>query len=107
MYFTKLVRFFVVPKCNEFELISKIIIISGLGLFESYVTNIYPYAAGFVYPVAMIAQTCSAYLTMAVTIERYIAVCWPLKARFLCTIGRAKMAVGAVVSFAVIYNIPR
>ena len=80
---------------------------TGLSLFESYVVNVYPYAAAFVYPIAMIAQTASAYLTLAVTIERYLAVCWPLKARHLCTIGRAKMAVASVVGFALVYNIPR
>ncbi len=61
----------------------------------------------FVYPIALIAQTGSAYLTMAVTVERYLAVCWPLRARSICTIGRAKMAVAVVLSFAIIYNVPR
>ena len=80
---------------------------TGWALFEVYFQSIYPYAVPFVYPVALIAQTGSAYLTLAVTIERYVAVCWPLRARSLCTIGRAKTAVCVMVSFAVIYNIPR
>ena len=56
---------------------------------------------------ALIAQTCSVYVTMAVTIERYLAVCWPLKARSICTIGKAKTVIVSVAGFAVIYNIPR
>jgi hypothetical protein len=40
---------------------------------------------GFVYPIALCCQTGSAYLTLAVTLERYVAVCWSLKARHLCT----------------------
>jgi hypothetical protein len=75
--------------------------------FQGYYWHIYPYAVPFVYPVALIAQTGSAYLTMAVTMERYIAVCWPLRARSLCTIGRAKTAVGVVTGCAITYNVPR
>ena len=48
-------------------------------------SHIYPYILPYVYAVGMIAQTGSCYLTLAVTIERYLAVCWSLKARHLCT----------------------
>ncbi len=80
---------------------------TGWALFEAYYNQVYPYLVRFVYPIAMVAQTGSAYLTMAVTVERYLAVCWPLKARSICTIGRAKTAVGCVTGFAIVYNIPR
>ena len=80
---------------------------TGWVVFETYFLTIYPHIVPFVYPVALTAQTCSAYLTMAVTVERYLAVCWPLKARSICTIGKAKTAIGSVAGFAVIYNIPR
>ena len=61
----------------------------------------------FLYPFGMIAQTGSAYLTLAVTVERYVAVCQPLKARYLCTYGRAKIYVAVIVLFAALYNVPR
>lgn len=80
---------------------------TGWLVFKAYSDIIYPYVVPFVYPIAMTAQTGSAYLTMSVTVERYLAVCWPLKARSICTIGRAKTAVGCVAGFAVVYNIPR
>ena len=80
---------------------------TGWTIFEFYNDHIYPFAIPFIYPVAIIAQTGSAYLTVTVTIERYMAVCWPLKARSICTIGRAKTAVGCVAAFAILYNIPR
>ena len=54
-------------------------------VFTYYYLHIYPKAVGFVYPIALCCQTGSAYLTLAVTLERYIAVCWSLKARHLCT----------------------
>ena len=55
----------------------------------------------------MIAQSSSAYLTLCVTIERYVAVCRPLKARAICTYGRARTCVLVVGACAVAYNIPR
>lgn len=46
-------------------------------------------------------------LLLGVTIERYVAVCLPLKARVLCTFGRARMYVATIGVFALLYNIPR
>jgi len=60
-----------------------------------------------VYPVGLIAQTGSVYLTLTVTLERYVAVCHPLRARSLCTYGRARIYVLLIVVFAVLYNMPR
>jgi hypothetical protein len=36
----------------------------------------------------MMAQTGSVYLTVCVTLERFVAVCRPLQAKSLCTYGR-------------------
>jgi len=40
------------------------------GLFAFYYWRVFPYATTVVYPVGLIAQTSSAYLTLGVTIER-------------------------------------
>ena len=45
---------------------------TGNQFFQDYYWRIYPYVVPFVYPVALMAQTGSAYLTLAVTIERYL-----------------------------------
>lgn len=47
------------------------------------------------------------YLTLAVTLERYVAVCHPLRARSLCTWRRARICVATVLLFAITYNLPR
>ena len=76
--------------------------------FRFYFYDIFPYITPLVvYPIGMIAQTGSVGCTICVTIERYVAVCLPLKARFLCTYGRAKIYVICISIFAILYNIPR
>ncbi len=72
-----------------------------------YDSKIYPMIAPVVYPVAMISQTISVYLTVLVTVERFVAVCHPLRARSFCTYGRARLFVCIVVLFAIVYNITR
>lgn len=52
-------------------------------------------------------QTASVYLTMTVSLERYVAVCHPLRARSLCTYGRARIYVIVIVAFSTLYNVPR
>ena len=78
--------------CDSLVIITSIFMFSftvfrhtGTFLFTHYYLHIYPYAVGIVYPIALCCQTGSAYLTLAVTLERYVAVCWSLKARHLCT----------------------
>lgn len=73
----------------------------------NWLSNTYPLATPLVYPIGMAAQTASVYLTVIVTIERYIAVCWPLEARSICTQRRARILVIVVCSGAVLYNISR
>ena len=75
--------------------------------FSDYFYNVFPYITPVVYPVGMIAQTGSVYLTMCVTVERYVAVCLPLRARVICTFGRARAYVAIIGMFALFYNLPR
>jgi len=72
-----------------------------------YYKKLFPYIASWVYGVALIAQTGSIYCTLGVTVERYIVVCFPLRSATICTYGKAKLGVGAIVAFSILYNIPR
>ena len=76
-------------------------------MFAFYFYKVFPFVTVIIYPVGMIAQTGSAYLTLCVTVERYVAVCHPLKARSLCTYGRACCYVACIGVFSVVYNLPR
>lgn len=66
---------------------------------------IYPNIASFIYPISAASQTASSYLTLMVSLERYVAVCHPLRARALCTYGRSRYYVTFCVLFALLYNV--
>lgn len=76
---------------------------SGYLFFYNF--YIYPQISPFVFPLAVAAQTASIYLTLMVSLERYVAVCHPLRARALCTYGRSKFYVIFCAVFAVLYNL--
>ena len=66
----------------------------------------FPYMEPYIWAFASIAQTITVWLVMLVTMDRYIAICKPLKTQ-MRTLQRAKLAVTIVIIAAVIYNIPR
>ena len=72
-----------------------------------WLSNSFALTTPYVYPVGLAAQTASVYLTVVVTIERYIVVCWALKARSLCTVKRAKMSIAIVCVCSLLYNASR
>ncbi|GLH07190.1 FMRFamide receptor [Gryllus bimaculatus] len=69
--------------------------------------EVYPHLVPVVYPLALISQTVSVYLTLTVTLERFVAVCHPLRARSLCTYGRARLYVLVIIALSALYNLPR
>ncbi|KAG8227500.1 hypothetical protein J437_LFUL002389 [Ladona fulva] len=77
------------------------------GILFDYNYRVYPLLAPVLFPLALTAQTASVYLTLTVTLERWVAVCHPLKARSLCTQRRARMHVVGAMAFALLYNLPR
>uniref|UniRef100_A0A1I7YUD0 Thyrotropin-releasing hormone receptor n=1 Tax=Steinernema glaseri TaxID=37863 RepID=A0A1I7YUD0_9BILA len=42
----------------------------------------------------------------AFTIERFIGICYPIQARYICTVKRAKMIIAGIWSFCIMYNSP-
>jgi hypothetical protein len=82
-------------------------IYTATGYMFTYYHRVHPLIAPFLYPIAMILQTVSVYLTLMVALERFVAVCHPLRARSLCTCGRARFYMIVVIIFSVLYNITR
>jgi hypothetical protein len=69
--------------------------------------KVFPHLVIVTYPLALITQTVSVYLTLTVTLERFVAVCYPLQARSLCTRGRARQYIFLIIVFSILYNLPR
>ena len=65
-------------------------IYTATGYMFIYYHRVQPMITPYLFPIAMILQTISVYLTLMVALERFVAVCLPLKARYLCTCGRAR-----------------
>ena len=52
----------------------------------------YAYVLAYIYPLALVAQTATVWLTVSFAVERYIGVQYPLRAASLCTVQRARLA---------------
>ncbi|KAJ0180824.1 hypothetical protein K1T71_002909 [Dendrolimus kikuchii] len=77
------------------------------GLLHHYYYHVCPHLTPYAYPIANAAQTMSVYLTLIVTVERWVAVCHPFRAKALCTSSRARWYVLGTAAFALAYNAPK
>ena len=75
---------------------------SSWSSFHVTFTHMEPY----VWPLTSIAQTVTIWVVVLVTVDRYIAICMPLRSK-IRTLPRARAAVTVVVVAAILYNIPR
>lgn len=60
----------------------------------------------FAYPVINFFFTCTVWLVVAVTVNRFIFIAFPLKSKDLCSRARTKWAIIGVVCLAIAVNIP-
>ncbi|XP_013419045.1 FMRFamide receptor [Lingula anatina] len=72
--------------------------------YEDYT---FAFLVPYVYPLATCAQTATIWLTVSFTVERYIAVCHPLRAHEFCTIKRARIVIAIVSVVSFFYNLVR
>lgn len=61
----------------------------------------------FGYPLSLVAHMGSIYTCVGFTVERFIAVCWPLQAANKCTRSRTARAIILIFLWSLTYNIPR
>ena len=74
---------------------------------EHNLLPIYPYIQTYAWPLVHMAQMTSVWMTVLVAGNRYIAVCKPLHALYLCTKGRVKTQMWLMIFLVVVYNTPR
>ena len=63
-------------------------------------------AFSWLLPIYCTAQIGSVYLTTGVTIERYLVICWPLKARYICTRKHMLKGLLSIIIFSCIATLP-
>lgn len=80
-------------------------------LFKSSLGNFFtamsPHVVYLVYPLSLTAHTATVYITVGFTVERFVAVCFPLKAAQWCSRQKARRVVAVIVIYSFFYNIPR
>uniref|UniRef100_A0A5S6QE68 G_PROTEIN_RECEP_F1_2 domain-containing protein n=1 Tax=Trichuris muris TaxID=70415 RepID=A0A5S6QE68_TRIMR len=94
--------------CDCFLLITAVLLYS-VEYFYEYFESVPLYKAWFsyvkyCYPLSNAAQTGSIYITMSVTLERYLAVVHPRRSCFTCNVGTTRPVIAGVVVFAVLFN---
>ena len=75
------------------------------GYMSSY-RYINPYVAAYVFPLHLIPRTATVWVTVLITVNRYIIVCMPLRASQWCTLSKTKLQLAVVLLLAVLYNVP-
>ena len=75
--------------------------------YKQYFRSVLPYTFVYVLPLCLMAQTATLWVTVLITVNRYIHVCLPLRAAQWCTITKMKVQLAVVFLFAILYNIPK
>ncbi|CAH1799598.1 unnamed protein product [Owenia fusiformis] len=68
--------------------------------------TILPYLYPYIRPLYLMFTTASIWLVTALTIDRYITICYALKSSYICTTVKARIIIIFVCVFALLYNIP-
>ena len=76
------------------------------GIWLGYGT-VYEYVLVYILPWVFLAQAATIWVTVLVTINRYIAVCKPYQAPRLCTVLQARRQLAVVLIFSALYTVPK
>ncbi|CAG9530431.1 unnamed protein product [Cercopithifilaria johnstoni] len=58
------------------------------------------------YPISLAAQTSSIWTCVAITVDRYLAVKYPLQTRVWCSTSRAKLVLSIIATVSFVYKSP-
>ena len=69
--------------------------------------NVYDYIFVVLYPCVYFFRLADTWLTVMLTIDRYIAVCHPLQAQRVCTLRRTYISIAAIGMVTLLFSVPR
>uniref|UniRef100_A0A915PHH2 G-protein coupled receptors family 1 profile domain-containing protein n=1 Tax=Setaria digitata TaxID=48799 RepID=A0A915PHH2_9BILA len=58
------------------------------------------------YPISLAAQTSSVWTCVAITVDRYLAIKYPLQTRMWCSTSRAKLVLSVIATVSFVYKLP-
>ncbi|GFR75109.1 FMRFamide receptor [Elysia marginata] len=61
---------------------------------------------GYLYSVPLICQTCTAYMVVVISLERFVVIVLPFRAQAICSFKWALSSVCLCVAFSILYHIP-
>ncbi|CAD5223607.1 unnamed protein product [Bursaphelenchus okinawaensis] len=89
--------------CNFCFLVLPVLVVESDNFF---LNNLFPQVIRYSYPLALTAQTCGVYLTVLVSVHRFLGVCYPFKAKRWVTRSPVQWAIFGSVAFSVLINVP-
>ncbi|CAI5451937.1 unnamed protein product [Caenorhabditis angaria] len=86
-----------------------IFVVPNIDILESEQQHVQymAYVLKLLYPTNLMMQTCSVYVMVMITLERWIAVCRPLQVRVWCTPKKSRNAILVIMISAFAYNFIR
>ena len=71
-----------------------------------FLRDLYPTIVRYSYPLALTTQTCGVYLTVLVSVHRFLGVCHPFRTKRWVTRRPVQYAIISAVVFSIVINIP-
>ena len=68
--------------------------------------NIYKWICYILFPITSGSALCGTYIILAMTLDRLIAVKWPLKSLTWCTMKRARVTTACAITFSFLVKLP-
>lgn len=92
---------------NSFSLLTPIFLRNLRYVGWSQYEKIFPYLFFWMFPMNFAVRLTDAWLTVLLTFDRYVAVCYPLQANRLCNRTKTNVAVFVIFFSAYLFTTPR
>ena len=76
-------------------------------LYNTWATKIYPHMFPYIFPFAIMFQISTVWINLGMTVDRFIAINFPLKSLKFCTISKANKIISLIFFSSFLYSFPR